>query len=450
MKKLNYISISALALTMCLTACNKALDLKPTSSIDQTQAILTSNDVQSTLIGTYNRMALSDLYGGGVFIYEDLLGMQTVVNFSGTFQGLSQMVAQAMANDNGFAENTWLGAYQVINQANNVIANLSKADADKVDRIEGEAKFIRGMMYFDLARIYGKAWNDGSPATNLAVPIVLTPTTVVSPASLVKRNTVGEVYAQAIADLKVAETKLPEDNDFYANTYSASAILARLYLQQGDYTHALEEANKVIEGGGFSLVADYASEFGGSAAHVSNTSEDIFAVQVTEQQGTNAFNTYYASSGFGGRGDIRIRSSFLATFEATDVRGKFYTIGSVIRTKKFNNQYGNIHVVRLAEMYLIRAEANLRLGSAVGDTPANDVNIIRNRAGLGDLAVVTVADVLTERRHELAFEGGFFLHDAKRLGADVGALPYNSPRLVFPVPLREINANSNLAQNEGY
>lgn len=450
MKKLNYISTAALALTVCLTACNKALDLKPTGSIDQTQAILTSNDVQSTLVGTYNRMGLSDVYGGGVFVYEDLLATQSVVNFAGTFQGLSQMANQAMTNDNGFAENTWLGAYQVINQTNNVLANLTKADADQADRIEGEAKFMRGLTYFDLARIYGKAWNDGDPGANLAVPLVLTPTTVVSTASFVPRNTVKDVYAQAISDLKTAETKLPEDNGFYANTYAASAILARLYLQQGDYANALTEANRVIEGGAFELVGDYASEFGGTAAHVSNSTEDIFAIQVTEQQGTNALNTYYASSGFGGRGDIRVRASFLAEFEPNDVRGKFFTGTTTIRTRKFNNQYGNVHVVRLAEMYLIRAEANIRLSSAVGDTPANDVNLIRSRAGLGDLATVTLANVLTERRHELYFEGGFFLHDAKRLALNVGALPYSSPRLIFPVPLREINANSKLIQNEGY
>lgn len=451
MKKLNYISISALALAISLTACNKQLDLKPTASIEQGQAILTSKDVQSTLVGTYNRMGLSDVYGGGIYIYEDLLASQSVVNFRGTFQGLSQMVNQAMANDNGFAESTWLSAYQVINQTNNVLANLSKVDPDLKDDVEGQAKFIRGMTYFDLARVYGKAWNDGSPASNLAVPIVLTPTTLVTEAAKVPRNTVGDVYAQAISDLKSAEAKLSEDNGFYANTYAASAILARLYLQQGDYVNALAEANRVIEEGGFELTATYSAEFPGSAAHANNTTEDIFAIQVTEQQGTSAFNTYYAASGFGGRGDIRVKSSFLAEFEAADTRGKFY-LGSntTIRTRKFNNQYGNARVVRLAEMYLIRAETNLRLGSAEGDSPVNDINLIRGRAGASTKATVTLADILNERRLELAFEGGFFLHDAKRLKTDVGALPYNSPKLVFPVPLREINANSKLMQNEGY
>jgi starch-binding outer membrane protein, SusD/RagB family len=463
MKRENYIYITVFILTICLNACKKPLDIKPTGSIDQSQAILTAKDVQSTLVGTYNRMGQAGMYGGEIFLYSDLLATQTIINWTGTFQDLTQMVNQEMTNDNGFASTTWLEGYQVINQTNNVLANLKLVGADDVDRIEGEAKFIRGLTYFDLARLYGKAWNDGSPTTNLAVPIVLTPTTVVSDASYVPRATVAAVYAQAISDLTDAETKLPEDNTFYANKYSASAILARLYLQQGQYAKAVTEANKVIGSGVFALTATYDAEFpnGTDAAHFDNTTEDIFAIQVTSQQGTNAFNTFYASSGFGGRGDIRIKSSFTAGFEAADARGKFYTVTSVIRTKKYNNNFGNAHVVRLAEMYLIRAEGNLRSGTAIGATPRSDVNTIRARAGLAgkpatDFVPVGgvpnslgIADILTERVHELSFEG-FFLQDAKRLQQNVGSLPYNSPKLVFPVPLREIQANSKLVQNEGY
>lgn len=252
--------------------------------------------------------------------------------------------------------------------------------------------------------------------------------------------------------MTAAKSKLPEDNDFYANKYSASAILARLYLQKGDYTNALKEANTVITSGAFSLVPDYTKEFllSSKPSHQENTTEDIFAIQVTQQQGINSLNEFYASSANGGRGDIKITDDFLAEFEANDVRGQFYTVTSVNRTKKFDNQYGNVHVVRLAEMYLIRAEANLRGGTSTGATPASDVNTIRQRAGLDPLVIVNLATILAERRHELCFEGGFFLHDAKRLKQSAGGLPYNSPRLVFPIPQREILANPKLVQNEGY
>jgi len=455
MKKLNKIYIGALSAALLLGACNKQLDLKPFQQIQQSQAILTAQDVQITLVGAYNRAGLSDLYGGGVFLYPDLMATQTAIDWQGTFQGLTQMVNQNIPVDNGFVNSTWADGYQVINQANNVLANLSKVSSANAPRTEGEAKFLRGMTYFDLARLFGKAWNDGDPNTNLGVPIVLTPTTVITSASYVSRSTVAQVYQQAITDLTDAENKLPATNSFYANKYSASAILARLYLQKGDYANAAAEATKVINSKQFRLNDNYLDEFpypGGTAVHVDNTDEDIFAIQVTGQQGTNSFNTYYASSDNAGRGDIIIKDSFLDDFEDADTRLGMYNpdADGNLRCDKFDNEYGNVHIIRLAELYLIRAEANFRLGTATGATPVDDINVIRKRAGLDNLGAVTLDDIMLERKHELAFEGGFFLHDAKRLQLGVGALPFSANKLVFPIPLQDINANPKLVQNPGY
>ena len=459
MKKLNKIYIGALSTIMLLSACNKDLDLKPYQSIQQSQALLTAQDVQITLIGAYNRAGLSALYGGEIFLYSDLMATQTYINWSGTFQDLTQMVNQNMTIDNGFANSTWLDSYEVINQANNVLANLSRVSASNSNKTEGEAKFLRGLMYFDLARIYGKAYNDGTPASNPAVPIVLTPTTTITPASYLTRSSVAAVYQQAINDLTAAETKLPATNSFYANKYSASAILARLYLQKGDFANAAAEATKVISSGNFELNANYADEFPyPGQVHIDNTPEDIFAIQVTPQQGTNALNTFYASADNSGRGDIEIRDNFLNIFEAGDTRIGMYNPDSdgTLRCDKFDNVYGNIHIIRLAELYLIRAEANLRLGGVPnGDTPVNDINVLRARAGVAPMAVVTVNDVLSERVKELAFEGGFFLQDAKRTNnlpsaTFAGALGSFSQKLVFPIPQQDLNANPKLVQNPGY
>jgi tetratricopeptide (TPR) repeat protein len=455
MKKFNKIYIGALSTVLMLTACNKALDLKPYQQIQQSQAIQTAADVQITLVGAYNRMGLQDLYGGGVFLYPDLTATQTVLDWQGTYQGLTQMVNQTIPVDNGFVNSVWLDGYEVINQANNVLANVSKVAAKDQPRTRGEAEFLRGLVYFDLVRLFGRAWNDGDPTANLGVPIVLTPTTVISPSSFVSRATVSQVYKQAIADLTDAESILPKSNSFFANTYAASAILARLYLQQGDYADAAAEATKVIGSGAFNLNTTYSAEFPyPGQVHVDNTSEDIFAIQVTNQQGTNYLNTFYASSDNGGRGDIIVKQSFVDGFETGDTRLSEYNQDSagILRCDKFDNIYGNVHVIRLAELYLIRAEANLRISttSAIGDTPLNDVNVIRNRAGITALTTVALSDVLTERIHELAFEGGFFLHDAKRTAQSVGPLPYSSPKLVFPIPLQDINANPKLIQNPGY
>ena len=118
-------------------------------------------------------------------------------------------------------------------------------------------------------------------------------------------------------------------------------------------------------------------------------------------------------------------------------------------TSKYTNQYGNIHVIRLAEMYLIRAEANYRLGTSLGATPLDDINTIRGRAKASALTTVTLDDILLERRRELAFEG-FLIHDIKRTKGNVGSLNWNSDKLVFPIPLREMQVNNKLVQNPGY
>lgn len=454
MKKIRSIYIGALGIALMLSACNKELNPAPYAQIEQDNAILTAADVQITLVGAYNRAGLSDLYGGGVFLYPDMMATQTVVDWQGTYQQITQMVDQAITTNNSFVNGTWADGYAVVNQCNNVLANLSKVGSSDQPRTEGEAKFLRGLVYFDLVRLFGKAWNDGDPSTNLGVPIVLTPTTTITSASSVSRATVKAVYDQAISDLTDAESKLPASNDFYANKYAASAILARLYLQQGNYASAITEATKVISSGAFALNADYSDEFPvpSTPVHLDNTSEDIFAFQVTNQAGTNSLNTFYASADFSGRGDIIIKDSFVASFEAGDTRTAVYNedTDGILRCDKFDNIYGNVHVIRLAELYLIRAEANLHLSTTTGATPAKDLNIIRERAGLADKAAPTLNDVYTERRHELAFEGGFFLHDAKRLGQAAGTLPYNSDKLVFPIPEQDINANPNLKQNSGY
>lgn len=426
--------------------CKKPLDVQPSQSIDESVALKTNSDVQVALVGSYSDMGAADLYGGRVYVNTELLGNSNELSWSGTFPGLTQIFNKTIPVDNGFVANTWLTGYRTINDVNNVLSALGVVNANQQNRVEGEAKFIRGTVYFDLVRLFGKAWNDGTPANNPGVPLILTPTKSITPASNVARSTVSQVYDQVIKDLTDAEAKLPVSNGFFATINAASAMLARVYLQKGDFANALVAANKVIISNRQSLNANYADEFpnnpNGPVA-VGNTPEDIFMIQVNATQGVNDFNTFFSLNG---RGDISITNNHLALYEPGDQRKSLFDVDV---TTKFDNAYGNVHISRLAEMYLTRAECNFRLGSATGATPLADVNRIRNRAGLPSLLVVTLADILKERKLELAFEG-FALHDAKRLQNNVGALAYNSTKLIYPIPDREIKVNSSLVQNAGY
>lgn len=453
MKRINkYLGIAALFITM--SACEKNLDITPTQSIDEGQALRTSSDVEAALIGAYSDLGDADLYGGNIMLMSELLGGSNFFNWTGTFQGLTQIYNKSIPVNNVFVRDTWLDSYQVINDVNNVLSALDVVLPARKARVEGEAKFIRGALYFELVRLYAKAWNDGNPTVNEGVPIILTPTRApLNESSNVPRAKVAEVYAQAIKDLTEAEALLPanQTNNVFASRFAAAAILSRIYLQKADYANAAAAANRALAINTNGL-QDISSVFPFNPQNLSedveSPSEYIFSIAVTNSSGVNGLNTYFSPTG---RGDIDLRTTFVNQFEPNDRRLELVYNDGGLRTAKYDMVFANVPVVRHAEMYLTRAEANFRMGTAVGASPLSDVNRVRQRAGLDPLTQgqLTLESILKERGLELAFEG-VILHDLKRLQGSVGPLAWNSPRLVLPIPERERQVNPNLSQNEGY
>lgn len=435
------------------TACDGLLDTTPRQSIDANEALTNAENVKSVLIGAYDAIGGGDLYGGWFLMMPDFLAADDEFDFSGTFFGPRQIRLKEQQYDNANATGTWIDAYDAINIANSALDGLDLLEGDERDRVEGEAKFIRGMVYFDLIRLYADPYQSGATNSQAGVPLVLTPTTSIDETSNVERNSVEEVYTQILNDLNDAKNLLPETNpvrSYYANSMVASAVLSRVYLQMEDYDNARIEADRVISSGNYSLTDTYADAFN----NVENSTEDIFAMQVSAQDGTNSLFTFYSADS---RGDIDINQAHVDEYEAGDDRlNLFYTDPSdgVLRSGKWNNGVdGNVQQIRLAEMYLTRAEANFREGAPfVGDDPINDLNEVRDRVNLPTYTLPTefdLNDILQERKLELMFEGQL-LHDIKRTQGTVGTRSYDDPKLVLPIPRREIDANSNLCQNASY
>jgi hypothetical protein len=453
---LNYI-LSAALITLLLTACEKRLDILPYQSITADQALETESDVNVTLIGAYDGAQSAATYGGDIMVLNDLIGNNANINFTGTFAGLADAYQTLMTSNNSFAAGTWIGAYNTINRCNNVLSALDKVKSSpaKKNSVEGEALFIRASMYFELVRLYSKAIGDGDASTNPGVPLVLTKTVSVSNADYIPRSSVKAVYDQVVADLTKAETLLPTSNTIYATKWAAAAQLSRVHLMLKNYAAAGDAANRVIAGSGKTLNPDFTKLWftfinnGGA-----NPTEYIFSFTVTAQDGANSFNTYFGRNvgiaGTAGRSDCKIKAAHIALYETGDVRKTFFTLsGGNNYTRKHLDRYGNVPIVRLAEMYLTRAEANFRNSTAVGATPLSDINLIRTRAGLPVLTTLTLDAITKERYLELAFEG-HNLPEAKRLQKPVGTLNWNSPKLILPIPQREIDVNKSLVQNEGY
>jgi starch-binding outer membrane protein, SusD/RagB family len=450
---------ASIAVGMIAIGCEKKLDVQPFQTLSDDKALLTESDVSGTLVGAYDAVSSAAAYGGDMMILNDLIGNKTNISFRGTFQGLTEAYNTQMISTNSFAAGTWSSAYNAINVANNVLENVSKvtSSATRKNSVEGQALFLRASMYFELVKLYAKPFNDGDPTTNLGVPLVLTATKApITDADYKARATVRAVYDQVVADLIKAESLMPSTNTKFATKWAAAAQLSRVYLMLGNYTEAAAAANRVIAGSGKSITPEFKNNwftyinFGGVTPN-----EYIFYIKVTNQDGANSFNTYYgaplgAFPGSAGRRDMRIQNAHLNIYETGDLRGAFFTGSGATRyTLKHLDRFGDVPVIRLAEMYLTRAEANFRQNTSVGATPLADVNLIRKRAGLADLTAVTLDAILKERAAELAFEGNN-LFEAQRLKKSIATTAWNSVKLIMPIPQREMDVNKNLVQNEGY
>ena len=441
--------LSIVTLLGIFTGCDKYLDLEPSQSISENIALTSDENVKNVLIGAYSQFDNSGIYGGGILRNAELLGGNGEIQWVGTYIDPRQIFNKTMIATNSEAYVHWRDSYNVINIANNILSALDVVNSEDRDRVEGESLFLRSLMYFDLVRFFGDQYQPGINNSQLGVPLVLTPTRGIDETSLVTRNTVEEIYTQVITDLIKAAASLPADNDVYASAGAAHALLARVYLQKGDYTGARDEASIVIQSDNYTLLGSYAACFNKD----NNTAEDIFVTQITPQDRFSAMTEYFSVPEYGGRdGDIDILAGHLNLYTAGDTRLDLFYLGNgAMRTGKWNNQYGGINLIRLAEMYLIRAECNYRLTTSIGATPLADYNKIHTRAGLTAALSVTLADILLERRLELAFEG-FKIHDSRRLKQDIASFPWNDPKLLFPIPARELEANPNLKsqQNPGY
>ncbi len=431
-----------------LTACDKDLNIDPKVSIDELAALNTSKDVQVTLVGAYDGLSDVNVLGGGNQYIKELLVDDREVVFGGTFTTLDEIWRKTISTTNGDITNLWMDSYNTINRVNNVLSAIDKVDQAERASVEGQARFIRGLLYFELASLYGKFWGDGDNNSNLAVPLVLTPTRGITTEDNRTRASVAQIYTQVLDDLTKAEQLLPSSltNTGFATKNAASAMLSRVYLAQGNYALARDAANRVISSGSLSLADTFEDAFNDN----NNAGELIFRIIVTDQDGANDLNTFYASSSNQGRGDIRVQTKHLALYSPEDSRGKFFNVlNRNVFTLKFADRYADLPIIRLAEMYLTRAECNFRLGTSVGASALSDINMIRNRANANLLSNLTLTDIIKERRLELAFEGINYL-DIKRNKLKVGTIDYNANALVLPVPQREIDTNKSLKQNSGY
>lgn len=411
------------------------------------EAFSNSENVYAALIGCYDGLQLQHYYGRNLIIVGDLASDNSVAN--GTKVEYYDVDKNSLLADNILVEGIWSDIYVAINRVNYMLYKLEEvsfmAENEKKD-LQGQLHFLRALNYFNLVRLYG------------GVPLKLLPTLNDSPANFLPRSSVDDVYNQIIADLEFARLYILNLDSEKASSLSATALLASVFLTRGNASGARQYADLVLQQA-FYLESEYKEIFSGGTEP---SGEILFYIPFSAAD-KNRLAEYNFPNTLGGRHE-NAPGVTLTGINNEDSRkplcAAFYS-GKYYATKYSDLTTGSdgVIVLRVAEMYLIRAEANYQLDSIANlSLILSDINKIRNRAGLMPVIGDTISSVNNlierEKQIEFAFEGKRWF-DLVRANKAIKRIPTvtQSFQMLFPIPLSEILANPNISaadQNEGY
>jgi hypothetical protein len=503
MKNISYIKtlIAIGIITTMFGACKK---VEPSTAIDERSALTNPADIYTSTIGNYSELRDPNYTRSGHFLME--YPTDDVAQGQPSSDDLSRCYRYATQIPTGaHATNFWTKGYHLIFAANQIIGAIPDNASADLKLLKGENLFIRAMVDFNLVRIFGRPYTQGNGA-NPGVPLITESSTGTQPA----RSSVKDVYTSVVADLlKAADLMtLPAGgtpkSDIFASQEVAYALLSRVYLYMNDNANAIKYADLVINSGRYTLLQGSAYQGYFSGAPEDNT-ETIFCIRYTktQDQGFSAIGSMYYSGlgpdgtsslttpggqGNTGWGEVYASQAYVADLDKNpgDLRHSFiapYTIDGVLQMNqkltpntpmyyitKYSFQEGIVTLsspvyLRLAEMYLNRAEANAKLGNS--QAAINDVNVIRTRAGIPTIAATgdVLGAVLEERKLEFAFEGQraydlyrnnlplvrnypgtHSLNNVPTTNIMQTILPTDA-RVIFYIPQTEIAINPKLTQN---
>ncbi len=447
-------------LLLLLTGCESFVEVElPDDQLYGDSVFEEEATAKAALQAVYAAYRDNTLLTGGTFGMSYLMG-----HYSDEFTlyTLSLPNVEAFSNNavlpfNAILENQWNNSYNLIYQVNAILKQLeinSELDSDTIQQLQGEALFNRALIHFYLMNLFGD------------IPYIRT--TNYQQNTTVSRLPADQVVAYLIEDLKEAQALLAETyqqaDRTRPNRYTCSALLAKVYLYAEDWEAATAEATQIIEQSDlYSLEADLNTVF------LKESRETLWQLSSANAGGNTIEGSRFIFV-VAPPPDSALNKNLLNAFETGDGRATSW-IGYVndgntsyaypYKYKENTNTGSSVEysiILRLAEVYLIRAEAQARLNN----TPAclRDLNHIRRRSGLGDLEEGTAPElleaVLAERQRELFTEHGHRFFDLKRLGKLDEVLGstkngWESTDRLLPIPQKELEINPNLnPQNPGY
>jgi len=495
------IIISIAFFSLLSAGCKKDFfDVAPTGSSDESAIFTTTGNAANAINGIYrylySRYSAQNQPGqGGIMLMFDFMGEdvhQAVASWYTPGNGTGGWVNHR--NDSYlYVEYPFRLYYRCIGNANALLVNIGNAagpDEDKA-RLTAEALTMRAWAYFNLVQIYARRYDASAvPNSQLGLSLPLSPTDTKLP-----RSTVEEVYTQIIKDLADAVTAFgsasqppagPQKKS-HLTLAAALAIRARVALVMQDYVNAAAYAKQVVDLGEHSLMTN--AQYQGGFNDLSNP-EWIWGAYVQDDQG-DTFGSYFGQISWDGnttyvRGTPkRINSALYAQITATDVRKKMWEPSpnttnfplpasnysrSPYMSRKFGIRalptIGDVPYIRLAEMYLIMAEAYARTPGKEPEARQALYTLAVNRDPGYTLSTnsgqALIDEIMFHRRVDFWAEGLRWF-DLKRLNlpldrtvvpnfvpASAGGLmqvPAGSNLWEFVIPISEIQANPNSVQN---
>jgi len=467
-----------LAMLPFLWSCEKLVEIDPPQDYLISPTVFESDETAtSATTGVYAMMMRSDLaFSYNIALYTGVYSDE--LDYNQTLQSVLSVSKYAMLPQDAPTNNMWNYGFNYIYQANSLIDGLSKATKISPavkNQLLGEAYFTRAFWHFYLSNLYGP------------LPLILS--TNYTENAKIPRSEVGKIQTQIVEDLNKAKGLLTEKyvagNSFTEsadrirpNTFVASALLARIYLQMKDFSNAQLESNRIIANTKYDIV-DLAAVF-------KRTSKEV--IWQLELPVAGYFNSYEAlyfqltakPSQVSSTNCSTLSKDLLSLFAPTDKRRTTWTgtitdntvtpAAQFVFPAKLKNKTSPADEYttpfRLAEVYLIRAEARANLGLI--DDAINDTDKIRSRAGLLLLKNITpgitkealLDSINNERRRELFCEWGSRWMDIKRSANSDGLMKaiaarkgatWKSTAILWPLPLNEVLNSANiLKQNDGY
>lgn len=456
LKKLAFVLVAGM-----FNSCSDFIEVGNPKTEIVTDAIFVSDvSALSALRGIYSLMMTNNSFTrGGIEEFTGIYSDELISHASRADQLQFFQNALTVRNTDVLGA-FWREPFRYINNANAILEGLQQTNgvSEPVRKqLEGEARFIRAFCYFYLVNLFGD------------VPYLSTSDYRIT--SIAARNSVEQVNFQIEADLLVARDLLADDftgsnnERNQPNRGAATALLARHYLYTGQWTQAEAMATQVIDQAStYSLVSDLAKVF------LANSTETIWQLKpvVPNANAPQAplFVLTLAPNPTSRR--LSLRPGFAAIYDVEDKRRSAW-IGTFTNTNgswDYSHKYKVVSnatvteynmVLRLAEQYLIRAEARAHLNNLDGANA--DVNVIRQRAGLTAQNNPDVSSMLAaielERQKELFTEWGHRWLDLKRTNRASAILTplktdWQETDLLFPIPDAERVINTNLSQNPGY